>query len=258
MKQLNVKNKKIYIVEKHNEILEAWELINAKNVFCLDRHADSNKAFENFAYYAIENRGISTANPKFNFETEKLANELVENYRNGNVLISDCIKKITHMEHFDFAVRSGILEYVFIFGAKYNSSNFNESVLLLNGDTDDGLFMIKPIIQFSPGLPLKSNCVFNDFAIESCYLNLGIDQISFLLPDFFENFIFDIDLDYFNTKKSIDPKDFASFKILVTNAKAITISMERDYVDSEKLAGELIDSDYLLKKLTELIFNCLE
>ena len=257
MRQLNIKNKNIYIVDKHNEILEAWEFINTKNVFCLDRHADSNKAFENFAYYAIENRGISSANPIFNSETVKFANELIENYRKGNVLISDCIKMITHMEHIDFAVRSGILDYVFIFGAKYNLPNFNDRVLLLEGDIDDGILILKPIIQYSPGLQLKSNCVFNDFVIESCYLNLGIDKLSMLLPDFFENFIFDIDLDFFNTKKSIEPNDFTSFKKLIINAKAISISMERDYVNSEKLAGELIDSDYLLKKLTELISDCL-
>lgn len=66
-------------------------------------------------------------------------------------------------------------------------------------------------------------------------------------------YILDIDLDYFQTKKSITPSTTAVFYKLIRNSIAITIARECSCVESCRLEGETIDCNYLLEKLLEHI-----
>ncbi len=67
----------------------------------------------------------------------------------------------------------------------------------------------------------------------------------------FENsFILDIDLDYFNSFKSIDPDNVSTFKKIAQQAGLVTIATEPGYVKSCAI-DEGLNSEYLLEKLLE-------
>lgn len=66
-------------------------------------------------------------------------------------------------------------------------------------------------------------------------------------------YILDIDLDYFHTRKSINPATSAIFYNLIRNSLAVTIAKECSCVELCRLKGETIDCAYLLDKLLKHI-----
>lgn len=86
--------------------------------------------------------------------------------------------------------------------------------------------------------------------LESDFLNEKIQAINLLLkkigePSFFDgSYILDIDLDYLNTCRSIEPRDSQEFLKLVKNAALVTVATEPDYVQHcAREAG--VTSDFL-------------
>ena len=78
------------------------------------------------------------------------------------------------------------------------------------------------------------------------------------------NYILDIDLDYFTSKKAIEPSSHNIFSKLIKNAEIITIAKESACVEmcseiaSETCVGEKVTSEYLLPKLLSLIESSLQ
>jgi hypothetical protein len=70
------------------------------------------------------------------------------------------------------------------------------------------------------------------------------------VPGLFERpFVLDIDLDYFNTQRSISPGDTQVFHDLIHRAEAITIARETTCVESCQLEGEGLTSAFLEQKV---------
>lgn len=98
-----------------------------------------------------------------------------------------------------------------------------------------------------------------DKALESSFLNKQLEIVENLHNNINQRglqpfeFILDIDLDYFHTVKSVSPNDRETFAWLVKNSLGITIAKESRCVDMLKCEGEIIDSNYLLSKVLELI-----
>lgn len=101
-----------------------------------------------------------------------------------------------------------------------------------------------------------------DQAIETIFLQDKMDIIEEMKPDIIKNcvidknFILDIDLDYFHTIDSINPKNTNLFYKLIRQCSIITIAMEDDYVELVRLE-EKIDSKFLLDKLLNHISKVL-
>lgn len=66
-------------------------------------------------------------------------------------------------------------------------------------------------------------------------------------------YILDVDLDYFQTRKSIEPEDARTFYRLIRESGIITVALEPACVESGRLEGETITSDFLLARLLEHI-----
>lgn len=65
-------------------------------------------------------------------------------------------------------------------------------------------------------------------------------------------YVLDVDLDYFHTRKAIAPDDPLIFLWLVRNAVAVTIATEPGCIKCRR-EGETLDSEYLLFHLKTLI-----
>ena len=65
--------------------------------------------------------------------------------------------------------------------------------------------------------------------------------------------ILDIDLDYFKTKRSLEPENYSIFKKLAKNAEIITLSREEIWVKLLTFEDNTFNSDYIIEKLSLLL-----
>ena len=91
-----------------------------------------------------------------------------------------------------------------------------------------------------------------DMSIESSFLEKILSKMNDISDGLVlnniiqEDYILDIDLDYFMSQKSINPNDTKVFYSLIKNSKAITIAREPKCIELCKLRDEKIDDEYLL------------
>lgn len=152
----------------------------------------------------------------------------------GKDLIAD-IGCLRHDEHFDYALKYGIISGAVIISHTPAVTVLPENLqVLYNGD-------------FAENEPINSERyrIYFDNALED-------DFLKDFLPYFPENnYILDIDCDYFKTCKSLAPRSPEIFRRLVRGAEMITISRESDWV--RLLSFE--NPEYFTP---EYIINCLQ
>jgi len=64
-----------------------------------------------------------------------------------------------------------------------------------------------------------------------------------------KSYLLDIDLDYFHTRKSVDPGDLKVFSWLVKGSSAITIALEPECVEELQVDGADLSAEYLLSRI---------
>lgn len=130
MEYLEINKKKLYIVENHHEVIEAWEIYKNQNlnVITLDTHTDTKLCFENYCYH-----------------NNTTSNILINNYNNNRIEIKNIISKLKNDEHIDFAVRSGIVNKVFVIS--YNTSNNMSNTNIFSDEPTN--YNNQPIIEYN-------------------------------------------------------------------------------------------------------------
>ena len=239
--RISKSGQKIYIVEKHHEVLEAWEKYQGYNIITLDTHKDTQLCFTGK-----------------NLDREQGIND----YKNSNKSIAQIIENLKNDEHIDFATSSGIINKVFTITHDV-SSNKNENPNTCNKDgIKQNGYKEEPIIQYK-----NVDYVNNNYPTEGTYTYTRIHALS---DDFLSNaisffkeidsncldqYILDIDLDYICTMYAFDT-DLTVLKSLIKNAAAITIAKETHCVKTvnENFKAELEDrtnnSRYLKERIT--------
>jgi len=239
--RISKSGQKIYIVEKHHEVLEAWEKYQGYNIITLDTHKDTQLCFTGK-----------------NLNREQGIND----YKNSNKSIAQIIENLKNDEHIDFATRSGMISKVFTITHDV-SSNKNENPNTCNKDgIEQNGYKEEPIIQYK-----NVDYVNNNYPTEGTYTYTRIHALS---DDFLSNaisffkgidsncldqYILDIDLDYICTMYAFDT-DLTVLKSLIKNAAAITIAKETHCVKTvnENFKAELEDrtnnSRYLKERIT--------
>lgn len=239
--RISKSGQKIYIVEKHHEVLEAWEKYQGYNIITLDTHKDTQLCFTGK-----------------NLDREQGIND----YKNSNKSIAQIIENLKNDEHIDFATRSGMISKVFTITHDV-SSNKNENPNTCNKDgIEQNGYKEEPIIQYK-----NVDYVNNNYPTEGTYTYTRIHALS---DDFLSNaisffkgidsncldqYILDIDLDYICTMYAFDT-DLTVLKSLIKNAAAITIAKETHCVKTvnENFKAELEDrtnnSRYLKERIT--------
>lgn len=162
-------------------MLSAWAQYRSKlnvapNLLTLDHHTDTSKPFRNYL----------KLNPN-----ESEANLLAKiDYKNSSSIVG-AIEKLSNDEHVVTAIKSDIISSAFVIA--HNAR-----------DTDLDVYSEHKIECRSVGTKQSDLVLESDFLEEkiSSFDNFSIDR----------PFIFDIDLDYFNTSKSVLPNDSTYFK----------------------------------------------
>ncbi len=290
-----IKNKDIYIVEDHHHVLEPWAIYRtttdtAPILVTLDHHTDCHLAFLAHCYnqYTGESDEIY-------IKRDKCREICVEHINYNNLhSVQSAIENLRFDEHIDTAIKSTIIKKAFVisyqgdtdkpmsFKEEKRIENFRSIILAeLRGevfevkapegypDSKDGMYIIGAKCWIGDETENhdqhNNDCEKKHFdqAIESIYLKDKLNIINKMVPGLIENnqftqdYILDIDLDYFHTVNSIHPNNHDIFYNLIKNAKIITIATEPICVELEKYEGEDINSVSLLTTLLNHIEKAL-
>mgnify|MGYP006423816123 CR=1 FL=1 len=239
----------IEVVDSHHKVLLAWSayrktLNAAPQLITFDHHTDTSRPFRNYIHQEMRSQNKELSEDQFLALQQDLLAKV--NFNEPATIIS-AIKNLSNDEHIVTAIESQIISSAFVIA--HNCEN-----------TDLNIYKQHKIIcreigfkQTQFGLNQDHDSVLNSTLIDSSLS--GFNKILRLNNDpkiLDNNYILDVDLDYFNTFKSIEPQDSASFLNLVKNAGLITIATEPDYVESCSI-DKMLNSEYLLKKLLSLI-----
>lgn len=219
---LAIRGKKVNIVEDHHFALFPWaeaaaQLPEPLFILTLDHHTDTLPAF---THYKEVNNG----------KTHKLLYNWKEPAELGEAL-----EEMRHDEHFDFAVRNGIIRG----GAIFSHVNFAV-------DVNPAL----KIVHFPPEEGREEE--YYSETLESSFLEKNLAMIHLARP-----YILDIDLDVFKGEKSIAPDDPSVFYQLIRDAEEITVCRERDWVRLLNLDHGKKDHAFFLERLLLHIENAL-
>lgn len=245
--KVKINNKDICIVEEHHHVLEYWTelreiLGDLPIVITLDHHTDTRTAFT--VKICEDNNYI------FPEDWEQKSYKMVSNVnlRNKNEL-KNMFTLLRNDEHIDFAIKGDIISECFIIAYRSDIDQGkihpleNTCYIGCNKESHDDDCSIIHWNQAIESILLQHKLsLMND--VKS---NLVVNNI------ITENYILDIDLDYFHTIQSIHPKDTEVFYKLIRNASMITIATEPFYVNEWKNMGHELDdnfnSEYLLNQL---------
>ena len=208
--------KVVYLVEDHHHALLPWreicrELGTPPHVLTLDHHTDTLPAFTHFN------------------EVNKVCHPVL-------VPVEEALPDLRHDEHFDFAVRNGIIRSATIFSHVNFAVDVNPALTIVH----------EPPVNET----LETLGDYYARILESDFLRKNLQQAP--LPQGLP-YILDIDLDCFKGARSIMPEDPTAFRELVCNAAAVTICRERDWVRLLNLDFGKLQYEFFLDKLLALI-----
>ncbi len=258
-KRMGTGGKTVCVFRSHNQVLEAWEKSPGLNVFSLDFHTDTKGAFGNYSYWRTDSevKAGRCKNPELRIK--ELVNEKITAYLEGRTTIQSLNDNLRHDEHIDFAVRTDMIGMAFILATNRNDSSSNPHVFMADSTEE---YKGQRIIEYSPPcvpgcrksvhddecIRLRADCV-----IEDDFLADAVSKAESFDPSFFKNYILDMDCDYFNTEKSLKPRNLQVFRKLIREASLITIALEAECVKICRLDDGSMDSDRILDALTALI-----
>ncbi len=205
----NIFNPPVFMVDEHHQVLPHWAKlhheIGVKKVISLDFHTDTLPAFGRYL-------AAGGTPPEFSQTPEVIAEQL--NF-------------LRHDEHFDYALKAGIMEQIVLLSLV----NFVET-------PPENLLMVTPRAAAAEAdvdlLSDKFNA-WRDASLESDFLRGLLGEIPA------EKYILDLDLDYFGSAKQLNPADSEYFKALWRQAAAITVSKEAIWVKLLAKNGEVLN-----------------
>lgn len=217
---MNTLRDKIHIVSSHNEVLLPWaryRLYSGKKdppcVLVLDHHTDVITSFRD------ENAVIE------------------KDCWKDLSFLEEMVKKLKHDEHFHFAIVSGLVKECMI-SACVNGTIPAHKKMQIRWDErweDENKVFADP----------EKYRTLADSILETEYLEARFGKT---LP---EEFILDIDCDYFATLKSLSPRNRRYFDQMADRASLITISKESDWVRLLRFPSE---NELTAEKIIESLF----
>lgn len=157
----------------------------------------------------------------------------------GNNIAED-IKRLRHDEHFDYALKYKLISKAVIISHTPAVTELPQGLQVIYDE------------DFPDDEPLNSDRYrkYFDNALEDEHLE---KYLQFLPSD---NYILDIDCDYFKTERSLNPSCSNIFFELLRNARMITVSLEHDWVRLLTFEGQFFTAEYIAGKLAEMYEQC--
>lgn len=275
-----INGKDVFIVEDHHHALVPWSRVRAMHekapiLISLDHHTDSRPAYLSHMYLTPGEDNVNNEALR-----EQLASKL--DY-SKEASVEAAIQRLRHDEHIHAATLSDIICMAFVIqlmdssgteseerkqymeerfgnGFPWNNEIEEPKPPFTYKVPDNKIFIIPTLcMPWCERMPHDDICQKElfDSVLEDAFLmekiREGNEMAAFANIDDIEkqNYVLDIDLDYFHTRKAVDPDTREVFLRLVRNANSITIAMEPSCVENLALEGENLSSEYLLSKVKE-------
>ncbi len=198
---IKIKNKIIYVIDKHQYNLPLWGNFSIKNnksytLVSIDFHPDTNPPFYQSA----------------------LLEATIKDDENAEILAEKIIKrKVSSIKHED------VLSLISVSDELSNDEHIN-TAMELSYLSDYHMINCMDKHEYDRGAHYK---VSSDFF--SSLENEMFESVDFKIPD--EDIVLDIDLDYFSKKDSFKPKNNDIIKKLIKKAEIITIARSKKYFE---------------------------
>lgn len=273
-----INGKDVFIFEDHSTAILPWRQVSASLeqrpfLITLDYHTDTMEAFKTFGNWTGKDDRYSCNPPHISGPIKQKLVKKINLESEASVL--EILPKLRNDEHIDASIKSGILTHCFViqFQDKTGTESLTEIQWREDNKAVSSLFnkiepptrpftygLAKDKIFITPGACTKLNekTAHYDLAIDDSLLSERLSTMQEMDSstglNSLENqpYILDIDLDYFQTKLSINPAEKSHFYRLIKNAAAITIAQEPSYVEALKKEDELT-TKYLLERMLEHI-----
>ncbi len=185
-------------------------------------------------------KGLFYHNGKSNKDLQR---QKIRKYMDYDITLEQVNDNLRHDEHLDFAVQTDMINSAFILARNENPSSSNPNVHIAGGNREYGdQRLIEYRAASDPSL-----------ALETEHLGAALRKAEDYKPAFFDQFILDIDCDYFNTEESLYPGDTGAFDRLVRQSGIITIALEPECVKICRTKGSSLTSEMILERLLCLI-----
>lgn len=233
------------VVDQHHHVLEAWAsfratLQKAPRLLTLDHHTDTSLPFRNFLHkeYKEDKYKILVAR-------EELLRSI--DFRDLKT-VQKAIALLSHDEHIVTAIQSDIISSAFVVAQNAY-------------DTDTQIYQQHKIMCYGVDRKLQSTGLIIsdlDVVLESHFLSQALTYFNYILETINESnlvlepYILDIDLDYLNTIKSVQPSDAKMIKELASGAGLITVATESNHVHMCAV-DKILTSEYLLERVERLV-----
>lgn len=238
--ELEINGKRVFICEHHHHVLKFWSEFKERKPYLLtfDHHTDLHRAFQGeLNKISLQTKFMSQ--DAWDEAQNKLLTKLIENNFHS-------INELKHDEHIDAALKLGFINKALVYS--YDSyRNRPDRVYCINGNEN----YLNQLVINNP-----RNYDNNNEVISSKELTANFKLFNLCIPqeNWINNFILDIDLDFFKTCKSIKPNDISFFKMLIEKSIAISIAKESVFVNSwRREFDDKLSVEYLLKELIALI-----
>ena len=198
---IKIKNKIIYVIDKHQYNLPLWGNFSIKNnksytLVSIDFHPDTNPPFYQSA----------------------LLEATIKDDENAEILAEKIIKrKVSSIKHED------VLSLISVSNELSNDEHIN-TAMELSYLSDYHMINCMDKHEYATGTHYK---VSSDFF--SSLENEMFESVNFKIPD--GDIVLDIDLDYFSKKDSFKPKNNDIIKKLIKKAEIITIARSKKYFE---------------------------
>jgi hypothetical protein len=232
------------IVDSHHKVLPGWAeyrktLAQPPRLITLDYHTDTSKPFRRFLKKTYGD----------SLENDSRARGLLGSmdFKSPDSM-NNAVKHLNNDEHIMAAIMSGIISSAFVV-----AHSARDTDLATYGEFKVMCRAIDPDPQSR-----KVERFLCDQVLESAFLKDKIESLNKDLMQLGEvalfdaPYILDIDLDYFNTLKSVQPENADMFRSMVQRAGLISVATEPDYVNHCSL-DQGLTSDILLSNLMTLI-----
>lgn len=287
--------KRVYIVQSHHHVIKEWFRYRecGSHLLSFDYHTDFHEAFIRASCTSSSSR-IGVRSYTYTIENHNLVLKKHIACRDENA-IEAAVNDLRHDEHIDFAIRSGMIKRAFVFSYASSTFNdgrvltvpptppvemsddqvqvlnmlnmlapkvLNEtteceadapSAILVGSNVEDG------IVSYSesrhPFLKGKdeSECaklVTTDRVLDEVlktFREHGFNQ---------DNYILDFDCDFIRDREAMKYDQLQTLKMLIKDAKAITIALEPDCVN--ECSGNTVTCEEVEDWLVALIKECVD
>lgn len=240
--QFELNNKPIFICEEHHHVLKFWSQFRAEQPYLLtfDHHTDLHRAFQGYLNTISYTGKRWESQAEWNAAQFALVSSLMEgSWENLHNLKND--------EHIDAAIIAGFIKKALV----YSHDSYHNKPDRVYAIYYDENYAGQPVINNSQPYHEPSTEI-NGRELEQRFrlFDRCIPRVEWT-----GNYILDIDLDFFQTKKSITPDDTSFFKMLIDNAKGISIAKESNWI---AVWNREHDSDLTVDFLLETILNLIK